>query len=132
MAKAAPLGGNRSYSAPRKPAVPHWAVTGVIVLYFVGLAAGILAYRRIAAPAAQSTTARVLKPNQRIGHILIVSPNGCQSGEFDNFKQSFVLSQQPCDEAKERIDSDAGAVASGDARIRAIGRYFRGAEQTTK
>jgi len=130
MAQAAPLGANRSGSARGKQAVPHWAVIGVAVLYFGGLAAGILAYRRITAPPIPPTTAGVAKPNQRIGHIFIVTPNGCQSGEFDNSKPRFALSQQPCDE--ERIDSDDGAVASGDARMRAIGRYFRGVDRAAK
>ena len=118
-------GAASSRSALRRAAVPKWVVVGVISAYCAGLAAGLLIYRRISAAPVQRTAAGISK-NQQIGRILVVTPNGCKAGQFDNTSPTFTLSQASCDEGLEKIDRDAGSGRSGDARIRAIGRYFRG------
>ena len=127
MAKAAaPLGAARSRSVLRKPSAPRWVVVAVVCLYCASLAAGLAMYRRLDAAAVHVKAAGTPESHQ-IGRIFVVTPNGCRSGEFDNARPTFALSQTPCDEARESIEPGADANISGDARIKAIGQYFRGA-----
>jgi hypothetical protein len=122
---AAPLGAARSGSAPRKSTVPNWVVVGLISIYCMGLADGLLMYQSIGAAPVQTTTAATSE-KQQIGRLLILTPNGCQSGAFDNSKPTFAVSQMPCDQVMEKVEPDASSKASGEVRIKAIGRYFRG------
>jgi len=115
--------------APRKPAVPKRVVVGLIVVYCAGLAGGLLAYRGIdTGPVAYRPETPVIPRKQQMGRIFILTPNGCQAGSFDNTKAGLLLAPTPCDEAAEKIAPESASPSSGDSRIRAIGRYFRGAD----
>ena len=115
-------------AARRKPTGFNWTAVAVIAVYCVVLTAGLLFYRSL--PATSVPTKAASNPkNEQIGQIIIVTPDGCHSGEFDNSKPAnFALSRRPCDEALGSVGSNLGPPQSGNARINAIGRYFRGAE----
>ena len=118
----------KSSAARRNPTVFNWTTVGIIAVYCVLLTAGLLLYRSIPATTV-STKAASNSKSEQIGQIIIVTPDGCRSGEFDNSKPADVaLSRRPCDEALGSLGSSQSPPQSGDARIKAIGRYFRGAE----
>jgi hypothetical protein len=118
----------RSPAARRKPPVFSRTVIAVIAVYCVMLAAGLLFYRSFAISSIWTKAASDSKSEQ-IGHITIVTGDGCRSGEFDNSKPAEVnLSRHPCDETLGSIEPDQGLPQSGNARIKAIGRYFRGGQ----
>jgi len=121
---AASFGAARSGSARRKLPLSKWAAIMLIFVYSIGLPAGFLIYNRIrSAPVHDPDTG--IPKSQQLGRILIVTPDGCRSGEFNNSRPTFTLSQTPCDDEPKYNDPDFAE--SGNARVRAIGRYFRGA-----
>lgn len=93
------------------------------------LTAGLLFYGSIPASSVLAKAAPNLKDRQ-IGQIIIVTPDGgCRSGEFDNFKPADVaFSRRPCDEALGSLGSNPSLPQSGNARVKSIGRYFRGGD----
>jgi hypothetical protein len=119
------LGRVKARRAPgRRATRGRWVVAAVIAIYCLGLSAGLLLYEKLSAAAVPEQPAPTAKSRQ-IGKLIIVTPGGCQAGEFDNSHSSAInLSEQSCDAV---LDSpDAGKPEFGNARIKEIGRYFRG------
>ena len=74
----------------RRWALSRWVVAGVISVYCVGLAAGLLIYHLMSTV----STAEVTRTStwQQLGRIFVITPEGCRTGEFGDSMPTYAVS----------------------------------------